>query len=733
MNTIEGHYFDGLQPVAQPASLVFAEHEVRLNAETISESYPVSQLKVSPRVGQADRFIYLPDGKQFQCADQEFLESLAGESRSEGPVAWLEGRWGVALAGVVIIAAVLLIGYFYGLPAAAEQVASRIPVQTEQELGRQVLRWMDKNDWVKPTGLDADRQKSIRAGFEVLCTGLPTKNFLKLELRNATFFGPNAFALPGGTIVLTDDLVNFADSPEEIVAVLAHEIGHVELRHTLRIILQNSIVGVATTAITSDAASLSVAIASFPMLVAQTKYSREFETEADEYAFRLLKQKGYSPAAFASLMEKFVKKYGKGDNMYSFISTHPITTERIKRAYASAGVSARDASQKIDMQKPAPPAPPSTEDSSGPTSTSSVKDMRNAQALSEEGWRLLTESRSKENLNRAERLFEKANTIDIHNADAYAGRGRVIQSRGYISTFRYRKEACQAAMPYFEKAASSNQTSNRVLYVKAEAHLCLEEYNSAIRDANILAERDFSSCLPHLLKSRAHRGIFMQKKNRSDEELAIMEAADHLECTQNENDRNGDPIATTNLFDAIHLTKNYDSTVTRFKKNLQLKPDSEWSYRNYIWILKQRNSYGDLDELERTIKKGIAVRKLDTSDLMWVYHQRGKRLLAKKDYRRALSAYGKFIDIHPNYYNAVKNDMNQICSQVDVRRCIKIQQGVIRAYLERGDCDSASQNVTTFSSTHPRSFDSFKDAVTRCQSNKKEVDKSSLKIGEVRK
>jgi predicted Zn-dependent protease len=334
---LEGHYFDGLQPIAVPAKMDFTDDgEAILTAGTVSERYTTGQLKVSPRIGSTDRFINLPNGGQFTCPDSAFLDSLPQESRSEGPVAWLEERWGVALASVVVVLCSLLAAYFFGLPAAAERVAAHIPMETEQALGGQVLTWLDANGWLKPTTLDSETQKAITAGFDRLRRELPLKKYYHLKFRSSVTFGANAFALPGGTIVITDAMAKTAGSPEEVLAVLAHEIGHVELRHTMRSLLQNSAVAIAVAAVTADAATLSAAIAGLPLLVAQRKYSREFEVAADEYAFRLLKQKGHSPAAFASLMERLAKKEGGGRSGFAYLSTHPVTEERVRRARNAA-------------------------------------------------------------------------------------------------------------------------------------------------------------------------------------------------------------------------------------------------------------------------------------------------------------------------------------------------------------------------------------------------------------
>lgn len=339
MITLEGRYYNGLTPTGVPARIEFDGREAVLTAFAalrIIERYALTSVKVSPRVGKSDRFIDLPNGRQFQCADHAILDSLPQASPTEVPVAWLEERWGVALTGVVVIICMLLAGYFYGLPAAAKRIAARIPIETEQKIGKQALVWLDKNGWLKPSGLEDVNQQDIRNGFNALCSDLLLKDYYRLEIRFSKVFGANAFAFPGGTIVITDDMVLAAESPAEVQAVLAHEIGHVELRHTLRSVLQNSAIAVAATAVTSDAASLSVAVAGLPVLLATTKYSREFETAADDFAFKLLNQKGYSPAVFASIMERLAEKHKHEERAFAYISTHPMTEERVKRALNAA-------------------------------------------------------------------------------------------------------------------------------------------------------------------------------------------------------------------------------------------------------------------------------------------------------------------------------------------------------------------------------------------------------------
>jgi predicted Zn-dependent protease len=341
--TLTVTHFDGRHPLGAPATLLWRGREATLIGASVAARYALGTLRVSPRVGAADRFIALPDGGQLQCADGPLLDALPQESRSEGAVAWLERKWGVALVALVALIGGLAALYQYGLPVLADGVAERVPIDYEVRLGVHALQWLDDNKLMQPSKLDANKQAGLREGFARLGHGLPQAAHLQLAFRAAPGIGPNALALPGGTIVLTDELVELSRTPDEVLAVLAHEIGHVERRHALRQLLQGSATAAIAATLAGDAATMSTAVAGFPVLLAQTKYSRDFETEADDYGFRLMKAKGISPNAFADIMGRMSSagaSCGEGESeaepSSGFLSTHPVTEERIARARAAA-------------------------------------------------------------------------------------------------------------------------------------------------------------------------------------------------------------------------------------------------------------------------------------------------------------------------------------------------------------------------------------------------------------
>lgn len=349
-NTISGMFYDGRTPQGLPATLIWSGATVKVIGATVAQTYPTNRLRVSPRVGKANRFVALPDGTQLQCADHPLLNRFPQEGKTEGFVAWLESRWQIAVACVAVVLGGLAAGYFYGLPAAAERVAAQVPIEYEQALGEHALVWLDQHQWFQPSKLAVEEQTELRAGFASLAQDLPIAPHLRLEFRNAPAIGANAFALPGGAIVITDQMIELAESTEEIQAVLAHEIGHVEKRHALRNILQSSAVAVVIATVTSDASTFTAAVSGLPALLAQANYSRAFEAEADAYAFDLLVRRNISPERFATMMERLsAARNPTAERRLSFLSTHPVTADRIARARAAAR-------QHPELQTPGEPA-----------------------------------------------------------------------------------------------------------------------------------------------------------------------------------------------------------------------------------------------------------------------------------------------------------------------------------------------------------------------------------------
>ncbi len=150
----------------------------------------------------------------------------------------------------------------------------------------------------------------------------------------------NAFAAPGGLVVVTRGMIRCCQSEDALAAVLAHEIGHVQHQHGLKSIKKSRITGAVTTALaeagkTLGGADLAEAVKAFEgslQDVTQTLvvngYGRAAEREADAAAVEILQRVGYDPHALIGMLEQMKKQLKPGG--LDFAKTHPDPADRIR-------------------------------------------------------------------------------------------------------------------------------------------------------------------------------------------------------------------------------------------------------------------------------------------------------------------------------------------------------------------------------------------------------------------
>jgi len=330
-------YYDGRTSARKPVRVRGYTLVIQIVGEGLRLDVPLGKVRVDPPVGGTRRALHLPDGAQLQTDDHAAVETLFPRAHAlEGWVHGLERRWPYALAALAVTAVVAWWSVVDGLPLAAKIVSGFVPVAWEAKLGEQTLEFFEGR-LCRPSALGAARRQALQQRFARLTAGLADGYSYRLLPRDCRGVGANAFALPGGTVVMTDALVKLAQSDDQISAVLAHEIGHVRHRHGLRMALQAAGLAALAAALFGDATSITSLATTLPVALLQSGYTRELETEADDYAFRRLRKIGLSPKAFAEIMlllEKDHKKRSGGDSR-NYFSTHPATAKRIERALAA--------------------------------------------------------------------------------------------------------------------------------------------------------------------------------------------------------------------------------------------------------------------------------------------------------------------------------------------------------------------------------------------------------------
>ena len=333
---LEGLLEDGQSSATRPVSLkVWPElNRIAVQGEGIEQEYTLEQLEFSVRVGNIPRRIIFPDGASVETVDNESVDALLSSSNSHHPEHWihrLENRLVWTLVSLAVTAVVLWSLVAIGIPWMAEKISSEIPIELEVKMGDQTLESLDKLAF-SPTRLNAQQQQRGKRLMESLVAGYNNLGFRRLDFRFMQANAANAFALPSGLIIVTDRLLELADKDEELQAVLAHELGHVQYRHSLRGWLQNSVSALFIASILGDISSITANVAILPTLLLENNYSKEFEQQADDFAIRMLTEKNIDLCHMAVILSKLEASLpDTAKSMPGFLSTHPPTAKRIER------------------------------------------------------------------------------------------------------------------------------------------------------------------------------------------------------------------------------------------------------------------------------------------------------------------------------------------------------------------------------------------------------------------
>lgn len=327
MSPIAAHYFDGKRALRQPVTLVPTGGRIKIVGRDVQAEFESSRVRVSTRIAATPRWIFLPGGGACVSDDNEAIDRLVRERPVQRVVHRLEAHPAFAALAVLLVAALFWAIVDYGLPYAAARVAEHIPVEAEDALGREALAGMEQFG-LAPSALPEERRTELATRLGSLAALAPDAPAYRLEFRAAPIIGANALALPAGIIVLTDELVALAQADEEILAVLAHELGHVRHRHIMRRLLEGSAVALLVAGVTGDVAAATSLAAAAPTLVLQSKFSRDNEREADAYALGLLRRAGIGPQHFGAILARMEAQAPRGPMLPTFLSSHPATEER---------------------------------------------------------------------------------------------------------------------------------------------------------------------------------------------------------------------------------------------------------------------------------------------------------------------------------------------------------------------------------------------------------------------
>ena len=334
---LRGHAYAARSSFRQPARLITREGgeglwvDIQKDERAVLGSAPLSGLRIDPPLGSAPRKVTFPDGAVFETNDHGAIEALTGRTR--GSVLHHYEGFKPRLFGVVAVClAAAWVLWRYGLDIMASIAIVFTPPAVIEQIDAGSMQTIDFT-MAAPSQLSDAQKADVEKVYRRLVTSLPqdvqNKHSFDLLFRDVPGMGPNAFALPGGTMVMTDAFVKEFPEPDVMAGVLGHEIGHVVEQHGLKRLYRSLSTYILIAFLAGDVGPILEDIVLEGNVLLSLSFSRAQESAADEYGLALSNEAGFDPAGLKVFFEKLSEKYGDQQSA-QWTSTHPSSAERVK-------------------------------------------------------------------------------------------------------------------------------------------------------------------------------------------------------------------------------------------------------------------------------------------------------------------------------------------------------------------------------------------------------------------
>lgn len=333
MIELTGTYFDGKSSKPFPVLVRFDGARVRFRGTKggLELDFRLQDCKFTPPLGNTRRSMLLPGGGRCETSDLKafaVLENSKGANRGMRMVNFIETRWRMVTGCLIGLILFVWVFTVYGIPFMAEKVANTIPTEISEKVSQKTLQMFDQRLF-EPSELDAQRADKLREIFQNLKQDVEADFDHRLVFRKSSRIGPNAFALPSGQILITDELVALAKNDRELIGIFVHEMSHVEKRHGLRMLFQNAGVFFLISVLVGDVASITSMAGTLPTLLIESGYSRKFEKEADQAAGTYLIRNGFGTEPYRNILLRLSDSRSHYSE-FSMIASHPAMQQRIK-------------------------------------------------------------------------------------------------------------------------------------------------------------------------------------------------------------------------------------------------------------------------------------------------------------------------------------------------------------------------------------------------------------------
>jgi predicted Zn-dependent protease len=233
----------------------------------------------------------------------------------------------ISFVSIIAMLVSVMASLFFLKDYFVESLARKVPVEWEQKVGDKLFQAISTQYYFVEN--DSLKQELLEVAGPLIKE--IEKDGIKIEFYFVKDPTINAFALPGGKVIIQTGLIEHAGSWEELLGVVGHELAHLTRRHHIRGMIDNLGLYTIISYLFGDISALSGTLVNMGGDLASLSNSRSFETEADETGLEYLAEAGINPAGLISFFKTLKEESStKADGYLSFISTHPSTDDRIK-------------------------------------------------------------------------------------------------------------------------------------------------------------------------------------------------------------------------------------------------------------------------------------------------------------------------------------------------------------------------------------------------------------------
>lgn len=329
-----GYYLDGKTATRQQVTVHVSAHTLQIMGEggrTLRWPYAGICQTQGAYKGEPVRLEYGAEPAQILViADSAFLNALHTIAPVQTTHLHNPLHRGVRARLTVVAAfAVLVIGgalYLWGIPGLASVIAPRVPVEWETRLSEAVIEQL-----APPSSrcVDSARAHTLDTILAALVGQAQSPYVMRvIVVREPTM---NAFALPGGYIVVFSGLLERTETPGQFAGVLAHELQHILKRHTTRAMIEQASTSLLLAMIAGDFSGAMAYGLEGARTLGRLQYGRQFEEEADALGIHMLQAAGIDPQDMIAFYQIMNEKTLNPSGVWAYLSTHPSTEDRIKR------------------------------------------------------------------------------------------------------------------------------------------------------------------------------------------------------------------------------------------------------------------------------------------------------------------------------------------------------------------------------------------------------------------